>query len=170
MPDPSALDRLLGSKLGRLVKFGVVGGSGVVVNLGVFWIFFTLLSGSALEEGTRHTLSNGAGVLVSIFTNFLLNDSWTWGDRIKGERQDWLKRLVRYYISCSMAAGIQILTAHLAYSMLLADLKLALLGHELGPSLAVLIGIACGIAINFPISHLWAFKDAKTREDEDVML
>ncbi|MEC9399523.1 MAG: GtrA family protein [Myxococcota bacterium] len=162
----SKLDAFLATRIGRFVKFGVVGGSGVVVNLGVFWIFFTLLATSeSLAEGTRHTLANGAGVIVSIFTNFLLNDSWTWGDRIKGSRKDWAKRLARYYLSCSIAAGVQILTASLTYSMILSKFELALFGVELGPTLAVLVGIACGIAINFPISHLWAFKDADAQDD-----
>lgn len=162
----SKLDAFLATRVGRFIKFGVVGGSGVVVNLGVFWICFTLLGGSgALSESTNHTLANGAGVVVSIFTNFLLNDSWTWGDRIKGNRRDWIKRLARYYLSCSIAAGVQILTASLTYSMILSKFELAPLGFELGPTLAVLVGIACGIAINFPISHLWAFKDADAQDD-----
>ena len=38
----SRLDAFLETRVGRFVKFGVVGGSGVVVNLGVFWICFTL--------------------------------------------------------------------------------------------------------------------------------
>lgn len=152
--------KLLDSRVGRLIKFGLVGGSGVIVNLLVFKAVYMGI-GAMIDPltPTHHTIANFAGVVVSIFTNFLLNDSWTWGDRIKGGGGAWVRRIMRYYATCSIAAGIQILTASLAFTYLLEPLQLEVFGIKPAPELAVMVGIVVGIAINFPISHVWAFKD-----------
>jgi putative flippase GtrA len=147
------------ARLARFLKFAVVGGSGVVVNLVVFQIAHALLA--SLEPTPRLLGADVAGILVSIFTNFLLNDRWTWGDRVKGAGKNaWARRLALYYATCSIAAGIQLATSWAIHTYVLPGLPwLSILGHDLRPGLAVLCGIAAGIAINFPISHLWTFKD-----------
>lgn len=148
----------LWSRAKRFVKFAIVGGSGVVVNMAIFHLCYHLVFVS-LSMTPRHSLSNAVGVLVSIFTNFLLNDSWTWGDRIKGQRRQWFKRLGKYYLMCAAAGLVQLGVAHVANTYLFNSLSLRPLGFDLAPSLAVGLGIVAGIAINFPVSHLWAFKD-----------
>lgn len=140
------------------MKFAIVGGSGVVVNMAIFHLCYHLVF-VGMSMTPRHSLSNAVGVLVSIFTNFLLNDSWTWGDRIKGQRRQWFKRLGKYYLMCAAAGLVQLGVAHVANTYLLDSMNLRLLGFDLAPSLAVGLGIVAGIAINFPVSHLWAFKD-----------
>ena len=160
--------KLLGSRVGRFVKFGLVGGSGVIVNLLVFKAAYLGL-GMMVEPLTpvHHTIANFAGVIVSIFTNFLLNDSWTWGDRIKGGGGAWVRRVLRYYATCSLAAGIQIATASLAFTYVLEPMELEVFGIKPAPELAVMVGIVMGIAINFPISHVWAFKDEASVDTTD---
>jgi dolichol-phosphate mannosyltransferase len=149
----------------RLVKFGLVGVTGVAVNLAVFEVLFRL-------GHLQFSLANAIGIVVSIFTNFLLNDMWTWGDRIKGTRRDWVGRLTKYYVSASAAAGVQLLVASGALTFVFGDLPVVLPAAfgmaertiDVGPTLAVLTGIAFGMAINFVASHLWAFRDAEVRE------
>lgn len=143
----------------RFVKFGVVGGSGVVVNLGVARLVFWALSALVASQDTRQLAANVCGVVVSIFTNFLLNDTWTWGDRLKGGRRQWVARVLRYYATCSIAGLVQVTAASLSYRMIWRPLGLDVWGVDPALELSVLVGIACGMAINFPISHLWAFKD-----------
>ena len=153
------------ARIKRLIKFGLVGVTGVVVNLAVFEVLFRLAH-------LQFSLANAIGIVVSIFTNFLLNDSWTWGDRIKGTRRDWAGRLTKYYVSASAAAGVQLLVASGAMTFVFEGLPLTLPeslgspvgGVDVGPTLAVLTGIAFGMAINFLASHLWAFRDAEVRE------
>lgn len=161
---PGPLQRVLSSKLGRFLKFGLVGGSGVLVNLAVFKLVFFLLSSLALEASLRHVLANIAGVLVSIFTNFLLNDRWTWADRHKGMMRDALARLVRYYAVCSAAALVQVGVSALLFNAFFEGRTLSLLGVNVAPEIPVLVGIICGMAINFPLSHYWAFRDARRAE------
>lgn len=149
----------------RFVKFAVVGGSGVLVNLGVFQVASWTMT-SIADDATRFLAANVAGVFVSIFTNFLLNDGWTWGDREKGSGSAWARRLVKYYITCSVSAAIQLGVAYTMRWFLLERLgwHYEILGRPILPILCVLTGIVAGIAINFPISHLWAFRDAKEHD------
>lgn len=61
-------------ELARFVKFGLVGGSGIIVNEGLLW---------ALTEfvGLPYTISSPIAVEASIISNFMLNDVFTFRDR-----------------------------------------------------------------------------------------
>jgi putative flippase GtrA len=167
-PSPATSEPTPARKLTRFFKFAVVGGSGVIVNLTVFQLCYALLASAPPDP--RLLLSNSAGIVVSIFTNFLLNDRWTWGDRVKGhQRAAWAKRLARYYATCSIAACIQLAVSWSIHRYLLSSLHwLTVFKHDLRPGLAALCGIAAGIAINFPLSHLWTFKDEHPGPPQDV--
>ncbi len=144
---------------GRLWKFASVGLTGVVVNLLVFTLAFHFLFAAVVGGDLKFILANAAGFVVSVFTNFLLNDWWTWGDRSKGRMRHWWQRLGKYYVTASGAGAVQILTAWLSLTFFWAPVEPVLMGYELAPTLGVLTGIGCGMAINFTASHLWAFRD-----------
>lgn len=146
----------------RLTKFGIVGASGVVVNLVIFESLYRIVL-TFVGVDTRLLLANAAGIVVSIFTNFLLNDSWTWGDRIKGQRRHWFRRVAKYYVLASAAAVVQLLTTWLSFRIFWAPLGWTFSGIDISPTLALFTGIALGMGINFVASHLWAFRDV---EDE----
>lgn len=131
----------------RFIKFCVVGASGVPVNLAVTWLAHSMLF-ATVSPDWRKALSFLVGIAVSIFTNFLLNDMWTWGDRDKVERGFW-GRLARFYLVCSVASAIQ-------FGVALA-LSLWLHMHYL---IAQLVGIALATAANFAVNNLWTFKKA----------
>jgi len=80
----------------RFIKFSFVGLSGVVVNEGIFALFTEVLLRD-LGIGTRNFIAGVVAILVSILTNFLLNDSWTWRDRRTHGKTAFAKRLVKYY-------------------------------------------------------------------------
>ncbi len=148
---------------GRLLKFGSVGLTGVVVNLVVFSVVFHVALAPVIAGDFLFVIANAAGFVVSVFTNFLLNDWWTWGDRSKGRLRDWWHRLGKYYVTASGAGAVQILTAWLSLTLLWSTMEPVLLEYELAPMLGVLTGIGCGMAINFTASHLWAFRDVPTQ-------
>lgn len=150
---------------GRLARFAAVGVSGVVVNLAVFSLAFYLLLAPLLSGDPLFVAANACGFVVSVFTNFLLNDHWTWGDRIKGGWRQWFRRVGRYYVTASGAGLIQLLTAWLSL-FFWNPLAPPVVGIELAPLLGVLTGITCGMAINFTASHLWAFRDAAPRLED----
>lgn len=144
----------------RFVKFVVVGASGVPVNLGTVAVATHALAGT-LEPGHRDTVAYLAGIVVSIFTNFLLNNAWTWGDRTARDPGGFLRRLVQFYVVSSVAAAVQFLTA-VGLSALMRGtdtFTVALHGEfRLYHALAPLAGILLGLGINFAANHLWTFR------------
>lgn len=144
----------------RLLKFAGVGVSGVVVNLLFFNLAFYLVLTPISGGDLRFVLANAAGFVVSVFTNFVLNDLWTWGDRRKGGIRHWFYRLTKYYITASGAGAVQLFTAWVSLTIFWSMANPTLFGQELAPQLSVLTGIGCGMIINFTASHLWAFRDA----------
>lgn len=71
--EAAALQRVAERHGRRFARFGVVGISGVLVNTGVLWALVTLL-------GVHHLLAAAISSEVSILTNFVLNDRWTFAD------------------------------------------------------------------------------------------
>ena len=75
--------------IGRFLKFGAVGFSGVFVDLGMFWI---LSNGFGLAAVTATILS----AEVAVLNNFIWNDRWTFGDR--SIQQPGLRSMVRRFL------------------------------------------------------------------------
>lgn len=148
--------RLLTPEQRRFVKFGVVGASGVIVNLAFVWLALGVMThfGLAGEAGGGETLTQQAvasaiGILISVFTNFLLNDCWTWGDRGKETGRGALAaRIFRYYLASGAAVLIQ-------YGTVMAMLYL----WDTNIYLGQLAGIALGTLINFAINNFWTFRE-----------
>ena len=149
------------AEIRRLIRFGVVGFSGVFVNLLVSEALFRVFLLPVSDPTTRLGISNASGVVVSIFTNFVLNDRWTWGDRNKGSRLDWWKRLGKYYVAASAAGAVQVGVATVTFDHLLQDLRIAEI--PIGSTVAICVGIGAAMVINFVASHFWAFKDAENK-------
>lgn len=89
----------------RLVRFGLVGLSGVGVKTGVLWALITLL-------GVNSLVAAVVSSEISIITNFVLNDHWTFRDA----RSDisYLRRVANYHavtlggivVSIALFAGL----------------------------------------------------------------
>ena len=58
----------------RLIKFAIVGTSGVVVNLGLLYILVEWF-------GLYYMLAAVISIGSSVVSNYILNDKWTWRDR-----------------------------------------------------------------------------------------
>jgi len=61
----------------RIAKFALVGLSGVFVNEGLLWVLTEI-------AGLYYLISSAIGIELSIITNFILNDKWTFSDRARG--------------------------------------------------------------------------------------
>ena len=139
----------------RFLQFCVVGASGVLVNLAVFWAASGLLHGHASDD-LRFLLSNIAGFVVSVLSNFVLNDAWTWRDR-RHEAQGRGRRFLQFGVVAGIAGGVQVAVASVSRRLLpeiFASLGLAL-WVDTG---AVLVGIGVGTVINFALNNLWTFR------------
>ena len=75
-------------EIGKIVRFALVGISGILVNTGFLYIFTEI-------SGFFYLASSAIAIELSILTNFVLNDFWTFKSRSGLIRQRW-KRLVSY--------------------------------------------------------------------------
>lgn len=124
----------------RFVKFGVVGGSGLFVNMFLLWLCKDLL-------GLPLTIASLIAIGVSILTNFILNNYWTWKDNEQNQKYTFFHRMLRYYISASFSAIIN-------YVALIMLTELAGIYYLISN----LIGIGLGTIFNFGLGEFWVFK------------
>ncbi len=122
--------------LGRFIRFGVVGFSGILVDMAMF---------SAFREGLGLGLSLSAMLSgeVAIVNNFLWNDLWTFGD-IASRQGGWrkgLKRLLKFNLICLAGLVLNVSIVNL--------LSVGLGLNEYG---AKLVAIAAVTAWNFWIN------------------
>lgn len=126
----------------RFIKFGAVGFSGLVVNMSILWFFTELI-------GLYYLFASLLSIELSVINNFVWNDLWTWGDRIKSGSWGYFRRLLKYNLSASVAAVIGNL-------MVLAVLKEQFGWNYL---LANLVGIAVAVVINYVVNDRWTFRE-----------
>jgi dolichol-phosphate mannosyltransferase len=99
--------------MGRFLRFGAVGFSGVFVDLTIFHIMRTVINMGL----TRSTIFSAE---VAILNNFLWNDLWTFGDisrKQTGKRQRF-KRFWKFNIVCLAGIIIQTLVVNFLFNNL----------------------------------------------------
>lgn len=89
--------------IGRFLRFGVVGFSGLLVDIVVFYL---------LREpiGLPLYLSTALSIEVAIINNFFWNDAWTFAD-LAQQQKGWRARLRRFYkfnLVCLIGASLQV--------------------------------------------------------------
>lgn len=126
--------------LGRFLKFCLVGGSGVMVNMGLLW----LLTEAA---GVFYLASSAVAVECAILNNFLWNDVWTFRDRRADGWPARLGRLARFNLVSLAGLGLNVLV-------------LWLFTERMGVYylLSNLIGIAAATMWNFLVNSRWTWK------------
>jgi dolichol-phosphate mannosyltransferase len=125
-------------KMKEFMKFAVVGGSGVLVNMGCFYVF-------TRYAGIRIEFASPMAIEISILTNFFLNNAWTF--RKRDTKIGFAGRILRYHLVTAVAGLVNYLT-------------LLLLTHVAGlhDLVSNLIGIILGTFINFFLNSLWTWR------------
>jgi dolichol-phosphate mannosyltransferase len=136
--------------LQRFLRFGLVGLSGVFVDMTVLYL---LSDPSTLGWGL--TRSKIIASEVAIINNFLWNDAWTFGDIARQQRgwQKRLKRLLKFNLIC---------LAGLILNVLLLNLLFNLFG--INRYLANLIAIAAVTLWNFWVNLKLSWRVTDTQE------
>jgi putative flippase GtrA len=119
----------------QLFKFGLVGGSGYVINLGVF----TALSGPL---GVHHVVAAIGAFCVAVSSNFFWNRHWTFA---AGHGHAGFQA-ARFF-----AVSIAALTINLVV------LEALVVGASLGELPAQAIAVAVAMPFNFVGNKLWTF-------------
>lgn len=99
--------------IGRFIRFGLVGGSGVFVDLAVFHLLRRLV-GLGL---TRSTIISAE---VAIINNFLWNDAWTFSD-MSSQQKGWrkrIKRFLKFNLICFAGVILQTLIVNFLFNVL----------------------------------------------------
>jgi dolichol-phosphate mannosyltransferase len=128
-------------RIARLAKFGIVGGSGVVVNVGI-------LALCKEQLGIDYRIASLIAIECAIVNNFIWNFRWTWQERRGAGLGSGIAMFTRFNIS----SGLTALAVNWGLLVLLTE------AFGLHYSISNLIGIAMGTVANFLFSHFWAFK------------
>jgi putative flippase GtrA len=119
----------------QLLRFGIVGGSGYLINLAVF----ALLAGNL---GVHHALAAVAAFCVAVTNNFLWNRYWTFGP---GEASAGFQAARFFAVSlASLGLNLVVLEALVA-------------GGDVGDLTAQAIAVAVAMPFNFLGNKLWTF-------------
>jgi len=119
----------------QLLKFGLVGGSGYLINLGVF----ALLAGYL---GAHHTAAAVGAFAVAVTNNFLWNRHWTFGP---GDGPAHFQA-ARFFTVSLASLGLN-----------LAVLEILLAGTGIADIPAQAIAVAAAMPFNFLGNKLWTF-------------
>jgi putative flippase GtrA len=118
----------------QLAKFGLVGGSGYLINLAVFAVLAGL--------GVHHVLAAIGAFCVAVTNNFVLNRYWTFGP---GEGPAHFQA-ARFFTVSLASLGLNI-----------AVLELLVSNHLTGELTAQAIAVAVAMPFNFLGNKLWTF-------------
>ena len=99
----------------RFFKFGLVGFSGVFVDMAIFYL---LSDASTLGWGL--TRSKIIAAEVAVLNNFLWNDLWTFRDLAEQQfgRRKLIKRFVKFNLICLVGIGLNLIILNLLYNYL----------------------------------------------------
>ena len=126
------------------IKFSLVGTCGVFVNLGSFSLL--------IELGLHKFLASPTAISASIISNFLMNNHWTFGDRVMASRKS-----VRGFKFIT----VSFTTLLLSYTVFVV---LSMFFPKVLPVLLQAGGIAPGALLNYYLNSRWTFREASGEE------
>lgn len=100
-------------RLRQFVKFCLVGGSGVVVDMAVLHFL-----ASPAWCGWNVSLSKLCSVEAALLNNFLWNEIWTFRGSAITDRSHCgvMRRLLRFHATCGVGSGLAVWFLHLFYA------------------------------------------------------
>jgi dolichol-phosphate mannosyltransferase len=139
-------------ELMRFIKFCLVGGSGVIVNYGLYWLLTRFAGFTPIDDIAAGGIASGNVALTisietSIITNFLLNNYFTFADRKARKAGAFFRALLNFNLICVIGGLIQIGVANL-FAVIIGVNDL----------IAVLIGIAVATLWNYLLNNWWTWK------------
>jgi len=138
----------------RFLKFGTVGASGTVVNLGILYLGQEHLFRDMQPTQLKLNLSLALAIFLATVNNFFWNRLWTWADRKQHHHKSWLAQFWQYTLACWLSIALQIVFTNL-------------LAPHFYYQFANLIAIAMTSVLNFVLNDIWTFGRIKLmRQDE----
>ncbi|BBD65486.1 GtrA family protein [Nostoc commune NIES-4072] len=143
------LNRKVNFPVGRFVRFGLVGFSGVFVDMAILYLLSdpTTLAWPL----TRSKILAGE---IAILNNFFWNDAWTFAD-VSARQQEWqqrLKRFVKFNAICLAGLVLNVLILNLVFNFLIPNRYIA-------NFIAIAVATVWNFWINLKLS--WRVTDVK---------
>ena len=133
----------------RFVRFGVVGLSGVVVDMVILYLLHSTL-------GLPLTRSKIGAAEVAIINNFIWNDAWTFAD-VSMLQRGWsarLKRFLKFNLVCLAGLVLNVLVLNVIYNLVFG---------QRWPYLANLVAIAIVTFWNFWLNLKLSWRVTQTK-------
>lgn len=128
----------------RFIKFGIVGASGVVVNLAVLYVGQEYLFTDITQQTLRLNLSLALAIFIATISNFFWNRRWTWQDRKQHRTVPVVVQFGQYALACWVGIAVQFGLTNL----------FALFLHYM---VANLIAVVIASLFNFVANDFWTF-------------
>lgn len=128
----------------RFIKFGIVGASGVVVNLAVLYVGQEYLFNEIAQQTLRLNLSLALAIFIATISNFFWNRRWTWQDRKQHRTVPVVVQFGQYALACWVGIAVQFGLTNL----------FALFLHYM---VANLIAVVIASLFNFVANDFWTF-------------
>ena len=129
----------------RFIKFGLVGGSGTVINIVVLYLAQEHFLHGIADFHARLNYSIALAITVATISNFYWNRRLTWRDRTRSTRQPALLLFLKYVMAAALSIAVQtLLTKWLALHL-----------HYL---VANLISIVLASVVNFVANDKLTFR------------
>jgi dolichol-phosphate mannosyltransferase len=128
----------------RFLKFGTVGASGTVVNLGVLYLGQEHIFNAVQPTQLKLNLSLALAIFLATVNNFFWNRLWTWADRKHHHHKPWLAQFGQYASACWLSITLQLVFTNL-------------LAPHFYYQIANLIAIAATSVLNFVLNDIWTF-------------
>ena len=134
----------------RFIKFGLVGGSGTVINIAVLYLAQEHLLRSIADFHSRLNYSIALAITVATINNFYWNRRLTWRDRVRNSEQSVVVLFFKYVLAAALSIALQsLLTKWLALHL-----------HYI---VANLIAIALASVVNFVANDRLTFRRQRTK-------
>ena len=122
----------------QTIKYFLVGGIGVGVNLGLLYVLTDFL-------GIWYILSQGIAIAISITNNFFLHRYWTFKNEIVEPKT--LERYIKFFIVSIIGMGIQ-----LGLTFILVE------NYAMYYLSAAVLSIIVASAFNYLVNRKWTFE------------
>lgn len=136
----------------RFMKFGAVGASGVVVNLGVLYLCQEFLFIVIQSPGMRLNASLVVAIFFATVNNFFWNRAWTWSDRFHHPDKHLILHFGQYALACWVGIVLQVL---------LTKLLVIYLHYLIANALAIVLASV----FNFLVNNFWTFRSHKPLDE-----
>ena len=134
----------------RLVRYLLVGALGFAINQIVFILAFNGI-------GIQYIIAGLLGSGVSIFANYVMNDSWTWKDSGAAGIVQWFWRGIKYGATRVVGVGIGSIAQIVFVEIFVID-----------PVISNVLKVGVGVLWGFGASEKWVWSSNKSSRNEST--